>query len=149
MSEGLDILIIDDEKHVCDVLAEHIEKFYTWGDVTTCTDVDRAISYCRSRNGGIMIFILDVFVGQNNGFFFLDAIADKYPNACHDTIMITGNANDDIVDMCVASGVNHLLEKPVKPYALQLAVRSIVSKYLKFAKVLMRDPDFAEHIERI
>ena len=149
MSEGLDILIIDDEKEVCDVLASHIEKFYTWGDVTTCTDVERAISYCRNRPGSIMIFVLDVFVGDSNGFLFLDSIAEKYPNACCDTIMITGNANDDVVDMCVASGVNHLLEKPVRPYALQLAVRSIVSKYLKFAKMLLNDPEFAESIERI
>lgn len=149
MSDGLDILIIDDEKEVCDILASHIEKFYTWGDITTCTDVERAISYCKSRPGSIMIFVLDVFVGDSNGFLFLDAIAEKYPNAYHDTIMITGNANDDVVDMCVASGVNHLLEKPVKPYALQLAIRSIVSKYLKFAKMLLNDPDFAENIERI
>lgn len=149
MSDGLDILIIDDEKEVCDVLSSHIRKFYTWGDITTCTDVERAVSYCRSRPGSIMIFVLDVFVGDSNGFLFLDAIADKYPNACHDTIMITGNANDDVVDMCVASGVNHLLEKPVKPYALQLAVRSIVSKYLKFAKMLLNDPEFAGSIERI
>ena len=149
MSDGLDILIIDDEKEVCDVLASHIEKFYSWGDVTTCTDVERAISYCRSRPGSIMIFVLDVFVDESNGFLFLDAIADKYPNAYQDTIMITGKANDDVVDMCVASGVNHLLEKPVRPYALQLAVRSIVSKYLKFAKLLLSDPEFAENIERI
>jgi response regulator of citrate/malate metabolism len=149
MSDGLDILIIDDEKEVCEILSSHIEKFYTWGDVTTCTDVERAVSYCRSRPGSIMIFVIDVFVAESNGFLFLDAISDKYPNACHDTIMITGNANDDVVDMCVASGVNHLLEKPVKPYALQLAIRSIVSKYLKFAKMLLNDPDFAENIERI
>jgi len=44
--------------------------------------------------------------------------------------------------------VNHLLEKPVKPYALQLAVRSIVSKYLKFAKLLLTNTDFAETIGR-
>ena len=149
MSDGLDILIIDDEKEVCDVLSSHIRKFYSWGDITTCTDVERAVSYCRSRPGSIMIFVLDVFVGDSNGFLFLDAIADKYPNACHDTIMITGNANDDVVDMCVASGVNHLLEKPVRPYALQLAVRSIVSKYLKFAKLLLNDPEFAGSISRI
>ena len=149
MSDGLDILIIDDEKEVCDVLSSHIRKFYTWGEITTCTDVERAVSYCRSRPGSIMIFVLDVFVGDSNGFLFLDAIADKYPNACHDTIMITGNANDDVVDMCVASGVNHLLEKPVRPYALQLAVRSIVSKYLKFAKLLLNDPEFAGSIIRI
>jgi len=149
MSDGLDILIIDDEVNVCDVLSSQIEKFYTWGDVTTSTDVDKAISYCLSRPGSVMIFVLDVFVGPSNGFTFLDAISEKYPNACHDTIMITGNANDDVVDMCVASGVNHLLEKPIKPYALQLAIQSIVSKYIKFAKLLLNNPEFAGSIDRI
>lgn len=149
VSEGLDILIIDDEQDVCDVLSGQVKKFYTWGEVITHTDVDRAIEYCLIRDGSIMLFILDVFVGRNNGFYLLDAIADKYPNAPHDTIMITGSANDDVVDMCVASGVSHLLEKPVKTYALQLAVRAIVSKYLKFAKRLLADPDFAETIGRI
>jgi hypothetical protein len=51
--------------------------------------------------------------------------------------------------MCVASDVNHLLEKPVKPYALQLAVRAITSKYLDFAKRLLRDPSLAESIARL
>jgi CheY-like chemotaxis protein len=149
MSEGLDILIIDDEQDVCDVLSENIRKFYTWGDIITFTDVDKAVEYCLSREGSIMLFILDVFVGESNGFYLLDAIAEKYPNANPDTIMITGSASDDVVDMCVASGVNHLLEKPVRPYALQLAIRSIVSKYLKFAKLLLTNPDFAETIGRI
>jgi hypothetical protein len=48
--------------------------------------------------------------------------------------------------MCVASDVNHLLEKPIKPYALQLAVRAIAEKYLKFAKRLFKDPEFAKSI---
>lgn len=149
MSDGLDILIIDDEQEVCDVLSGHIRKFYTWGEIVTFTCVEKAIEYCQNRDGSIMLFILDVFVGSSNGFYLLDAISDKYPNAYHDTIMITGSANEDVVDMCVASGVSHLLEKPVRPYALQLAVRSIVSKYLKFAKMLLNNPDFAETIGRI
>ena len=149
VSDGLDIVIIDDEENVCEVLAEQIKTYYTWGEIITFTDVDRAISYCLARQSGIMIFILDVFVGQNNGFYFLDAISEKYQSAHYDTIMITGKADDDVVDMCVATGVNHLLEKPVRPYALQLAVRAIVTKYLNFAKRLLQDPDFAESVEKI
>lgn len=149
MSDGLDILIIDDEENVCEVLAEQIKSFYTWGEVITFSDVDKAISHCQSRDSSIMIFILDVFVGQNNAFFFLDAISEKYPSAHQDTIMITGNASNDVVDMCVATEVNHLLEKPVRPYALQLAVRSIVTKYLKFAKRLLQDPEFAVSVDKI
>ncbi len=149
MSEGLDILIIDDEEHVCEVISEQIRNFYTWGDVITFTDIDKAILYCLNRGSSVMIFILDVFVEKNNGFYFLDAIAERYPSAHQDSIMITGNASEDVVDMCVATGVDHLLEKPVRPYALQLAVRSIVNKYLMFAKRLLQDPDFAETVENI
>jgi response regulator of citrate/malate metabolism len=149
MSDGLDVVIVDDEQHVCEVLEESIRKFYTWGDIITFNDYKSALSHCLSRDKGLMIFILDVFVEDSNGFAFLDAITEKYPNAHLDTVMISGMASDDVVDMCIATGVNHLLEKPVRNYALQLAIRSIVMKYVKFAKKLLSDTELAELIDRI
>jgi response regulator of citrate/malate metabolism len=149
MSDGLDLMVVDDEQHVCEVLSETIKKFYTWGDILIFNDYKTAASHCLSRDKGLMIFVLDVFVGESNGFAFLDAIAEKYPNANYDTVMISGMASDDVVDMCIATGVNHLLEKPVRNYALQLAIRSIVMKYVKFAKKLLTDTEFAELIDRI
>jgi response regulator of citrate/malate metabolism len=149
MSDGLDLMIVDDEQHVCEVLSETIKKFYTWGDVLIFNDYKTAASHCLSREKGLMIFILDVFVGESNGFAFLDIIAEKYPNATYDTVMFSGMASEDVVDMCIATGVNHLLEKPVRNYALQLAIRSIVMKYVKFAKKLLSDTEFAELIDRI
>ncbi len=149
MSEGLDVIIIDDEEEVCSVITETIAKFYSWGEILTFTDIDEAAHYCLTCRNGIMIFILDVFVGDKNGFAFLDAIEERFPSACNDTIMITGKASDDVVNMCVAQDVNYLLEKPVKPYALQLAVRSIVNKYLTFAKRLLKDADFARSVSRV
>lgn len=149
MSDGLDVVIVDDEQHVCEVLAETIKKFYTWGDIITFNDYESAVTYCLSRDKGLMVFVLDVFVGESNGFAFLDAIAEKYPNAPLDTIMVSGMASDDVVDMCIATSVNHLLEKPVRNYALQLAVRSIVMKYVKFAKRLLGDAELAEIVDRI
>ena len=50
---------------------------------------------------------------------------------------------------CLASDVNYLLEKPVKPYALQLAVRAITGKYLDFAKKLMQNSSYAESVARL
>ncbi|HVN70617.1 MAG TPA: response regulator, partial [Desulfomonilia bacterium] len=111
MSDGLDVVIVDDEQHVCEVLTDTIKKFYTWGDVITFNDYKSATEYCLSRDKGIMIFLLDVFVGDSNGFAFLDAVAEKYPHAQLDTVMISGMASEDVVDMCLATGVNHLLEK--------------------------------------
>ena len=148
MSEGLDVIIVDDNKNLCTVIAETIKKFYVWGDVVTFTKVEEAVVYCLSRETSIAIFILDVFLGDQTGFAFLDTIKEKFTSAPEDTIMMTGNASEDVVNMCVASDVTHLLEKPVKPYELQLSVRAVVAKYMKFAKKVLHDPDFASLVAK-
>lgn len=149
MPEGLDVIIVDDDSSVCEVIFEIIKRFYTWGEVLAFTDIEKAKAYCETRGSGVAVFVLDVFMGDATGFSFLDMIVDRFPMAHEDTIIITGNASDDVVNMCVASEITHLLEKPIKPYALQLAVRTIVAKYIKFAKRLLNDPEFAENVSRI
>jgi len=149
MSDGLDVIIVDDDPGVCDVISTTIRQFYTWGKVIPFIDANEAVSYCLDKATGVSIFILDVFLGKKTGFGFLDAIADKFPMAHEDTIMITGNANDDVVNMCVASDITYLLEKPIRRYALQLAVRAIVAKYIKFAKRLIENPDLARSIAEL
>jgi len=146
MSNGLDVIIVDDDPGVCKLISEIVMRFYVWGDVISIIDVDEAIEYCLNRQIGIAIFIIDVFLGGKSGFYFLDAIEEKFASAHDDTIIITGKASDDIVNMCLASDVFYLLEKPIRPYALQLAVRAITTKYLKFAKKLLQDPVFARSV---
>ena len=146
MPEGLNVIIVDDDQKVCEVIFEVVKRFYTWGKVIAFTDVEKAVTYCGEQESGVAIFILDVFLGDSTGFNFLDRISEKFPVAHEDTIMISGNASDDVVNMCVDSNITHLLEKPIKAYALQLAVRAIVAKYIRFAKKLLTDPDFAETV---
>ena len=149
MSDGLDVIIIDDDKGICEIIKELVESFYSWGDVISFSNADEAIDYCLKRDVGVAIFIIDVFLGGLSGFYFLDAIENKFPTAHEDSIIISGNANDDVVNMCLASRVNYLLEKPIKPYALQLAVKAITEKYLDFAKKLLQDSTYAASIAKL
>ncbi|CAB1059668.1 hypothetical protein D1BOALGB6SA_4430 [Olavius sp. associated proteobacterium Delta 1] len=149
MSDGLDVIVIDDDPGICEIIAELIENFYTWGKVYCFSKPDEAIAFCLNRDIGVAIFVVDVFLDGLSGFYFLDAIEQNYPTAHEDTIIISGNASDDVVNMCLASNVNYLLEKPLKPYALQLAVRAITAKYLDFAKKLLQDQRFAENVARL
>lgn len=144
MSEGLDIIIVDDEPAVCRMLSETIVQFYVWGDIIPFTDVDAASIYCLNRKSSIAIFIVDVFLDGKSGFLFLDSISEKYQSVYEDAIVITGNASDDIVDMCLAANINYLLEKPVRHYAMQMAVRAIAWKYVKFARRLRDDPEYCK-----
>jgi len=149
MSQGLDLIIVDDDPEVCDTVREIIKRFYVWGDVIAFTDSGDATDYCLAHETGVAIFVLDVFLQDETAFTFLDSISDKFPMAYEDSIIITGNASNDVVDICVASDITYLLEKPVRFYALQLAVRAIVSKYMKFAKKLMAEPQLAEIVGRL
>ena len=149
MSGGLDIIIVDDDPSVGNLLATIIKKFYTWGEIIVFTDVDEAIQHCLNRDVGVAIFIVDVFLEDKTGFFFLDAIEKKFPTSHEDAIIISGNASDDVVNLCIAADVNYLLEKPIKPYALQLAIRAISGKYLAFARKLLKDPVFAENVAKL
>jgi CheY-like chemotaxis protein len=146
MPEGLPLIIVDDEVLLCKVIAGFVEPFYVWGDVHVFSDPEEAVSFCLSRETGVAVFILDVFLGARTGFDFLEAIRPKFPLAPQDTIIMTGNASDEVVNMCIASDITYLLEKPIRQYALQLAVRAIVSKYVKFARILLLDPVLAHQV---
>jgi len=146
MSDSLNVIIVDDDPAVCEVISEIVKRFYSWGEVFAFTDPEEAASYCLSQGAGVAIFVLDVFLVGTTGFSFLDDIADGFPMAHEDTIIITGNASDDVVNMCIAEEITYLLEKPIRPYALQLAIRAIVAKYMKFAKRLLKDPTYAETV---
>lgn len=146
MADGLDVIIVDDEPLICDLLTSAVKSFYTWGNVLSFTDAGEAVAFCRKKEPGVIIFILDVFIGRETAFSFLNAIADKFPVACEDTIIVTGHASDDVVNMCVASKVAYLIEKPIRTYSLRFAVMSIVSKYIRFAKKLLEDPELAQKV---
>lgn len=149
MSDGLDVIIVDDDPITCNMLSRDIETFYTWGRVIPFTEPEAARTHCAESEIGIAIFVVNVFLGEQSGFFFLDSLENRFPSIFEDTILISANASEEMVDMCVASGVHYLLEKPIKKYALQLAIRSIVNKYLRFSKKLFQNPDFAEMASRL
>ena len=144
MSDGLDVIIVDDDPVTCKMLTRGIEAFYTWGNVIPFTNPEDARAYCHDSEIGVAIFVVDVFLGEQSGFFFLDSVEEKFPSVHDDTIIISGNAGEDVVDMCVASGIRYLLEKPVQKYSLQLAIRSILNKYLQLSQKLLEEADFEE-----
>ena len=149
MNDGLDVIIVDDDLEICETVSELVKNFYVWGDVLAFPDIEEGRAHCLKHESGIAILILDVFLGNGTGFTFLESIAGRFPSAYEDTIIITGNASDDVVNMCVASDVYYLLEKPIRSYALQFAIRAIVTKYIRFAKRILMDPSFAHSVKEV
>ncbi|HUT43850.1 MAG TPA: response regulator [Desulfobacterales bacterium] len=149
MSKELDVIIVDDDPSICKMISNIIKSFYIWGEVISFTDIDEAIAYCMGCDMGVAVFVLDIYLGEKSGFDFLDQIVERFPSAREDTIIITGNASNEVVNRCISSDVTYLLEKPIRSYALQLAVRAIVMKYIKFAKRLFQNSTFAARVKTV
>jgi DNA-binding NtrC family response regulator len=149
MSYNLDVIVLDDDPQMCSLITDILEGFYVWGDVHSFTNYNEALAFCKKKKLGVAIFILDVYLGKKTAFDFLDQISDQCAWASEDTVIITGNASDDVVNMCIASNITYLIEKPIKTYTLKLAVRAIVGKYLRFAKRLLDDSDYADLVAKI
>ena len=139
----IDAIILDDDEQVCEVLADLFRGFHVWGEVYAFSDFDEAVDFCHQRHCGLAVFVLDVYLEDATAFDFLEAVKDQYPMAADDCIIITGRADDEVLEKCLEARVNHLLEKPVRSYAFQFAVQAIVSKYQRFAPRLLNDPEFA------
>ena len=146
---SLDVIILDDNQVVAEMIQEMVQKFYSWGRIRAFTRLSQARSFCLEREARVAIFIIDVYLENGTGFGFLESLGREYPLAAEDTIVVAGLANEEIVEKCLDLGITHLLEKPISPYGLELAVRSVVAKYTGFLKKLSQDPDFEEMVKNM
>jgi DNA-binding NtrC family response regulator len=148
MAYSLDVVVLDDQPEVCEVLSDMLRGFYTWGEIRSFTDPYAAKEHCMAAGSSLAVFVVDVFLEEGlTAFDFLGSLGPKFPMAFQDSIIITGRASEEVVDLCMREEVAFLLEKPVEMYALRFAVRSIVSRYHKFARRIMRDPVFAQDVD--
>jgi response regulator of citrate/malate metabolism len=144
MANNLDVIVLDDDPQICKLITDILKGFYVWGNIHPFTNYDEALAFCKKKHPGVAIFILDVYLNEKTAFDFLEELSGQYAWASEDTIIISGNASDDIVNMCIASNINYLIEKPMKTYTLKLAVRAIVGKYTLFAKRLIGNPELVK-----
>ncbi len=147
MPYSLDVVVLDDEPRVCEVMTEILRGFYTWGSIHSFADPYQAKEHCMAAPTSLAVFVVDVYLNGLTAFDFLGSLGAKYPMAFQDAIIVTGKASEEVVEMCMRQEVAFLLEKPVEIYALRFAVRSIVSRYQKFARRIMKDPAFAEDVD--
>ncbi|KMY66508.1 histidine kinase [Desulfocarbo indianensis] len=149
MSRGLDLIILDDDVELSGLLKQMVEIFYHWGEIHVFNDALSAKRFCFDRGSSVAVFIIDVFLGDFTAFDFIESIKVHYPMVAEDSIIVTGQASEEVVNACLASDVNYLLEKPIKYYVLQFAIRAIANKYLRFARQLRHDPDFALQVDQL
>jgi two-component system NtrC family response regulator len=119
-----DVLIIDDDKLICDVLMLMMEKIgHQSRFALTGQDGLKLIG-----NHMFDIVFLDVNLPDTNGFELIKVIktADSFP----EIIIITGESNPDGAEIAIRSGAWNYIEKPF----LRQEINLQVSRALQFRK---------------
>ncbi len=119
-----DILIIDDDKLICDILAKMMESF---GHESRSALTGKA-GLELSKNGRFDIVFLDVNLPDANGLDLIKIL--KTAPSSPEIIIITGDSDPDAAEMAINSGAWNYLCKPFLRQELNLQV----SRALQFRK---------------
>lgn len=112
-----DVLIIDDDKVICDILAKMMERIgheSRWA-LTGKDGLEKA------RQGMFDIVFLDVNLPDANGLELIKTI--RTSPSSPEVIIITGDSDPDGAEMAINSGAWNYLEKPFLRQELNLQVR--------------------------
>ena len=100
------VLVVDDEKNICDLLKQAIET--TGCSVQTACDGKAALEYAKETQYDAIF--LDIKMPGMNGVEVLKHLRQTQTNAAF--VMITGYASSDLVDESLSSGAFLCLSKP-------------------------------------
>jgi two-component system NtrC family response regulator len=119
-----DVLIIDDDRVICDILVKMMEKI----GHESCWALTGADGLEKVRQGMFDIVFLDVNLPDANGLDLIKTI--KTVSSSPEVIIITGDSDPDGAEMAINSGAWNYLEKPFLRQELNLQV----SRALEFRK---------------
>jgi two-component system NtrC family response regulator len=114
------VLIIDDEKDLCEILSDIISKLGHQADVAYSLSEGRK----KSRRKSYDVVFLDVRLPDGNG---LDAMPDIKKMATQPEIIImTGYADPDGAEIAIKNGAWDYLQKPISPKQIILPLRRVL-----------------------
>jgi len=122
MENKAKILIVDDEKDICETLKELLEdEGYS---IETANSAAIALKHNLFQ---IDTIILDIKIGADDGITLLKQIKEIRPNL--PVIMITGHGSIELAATAFKFGAYEFIEKPLRLVQVKTAVRNAVEKH--------------------
>jgi two-component system, chemotaxis family, chemotaxis protein CheY len=115
--EALSVLIVDDSKHMCELITAMLRAFGI-AQAVACQDVKSALDHMRMHN--VDIVITDLALPNTNGVEFVHQLRwhAQSPAPFVPVLMVTGYSDRVRVEAARDAGINEFLVKPVTPRAL-------------------------------
>ncbi len=131
MPNQFKILVVDDEKELCNVLRDILSRGSKY-EVVTSESVDDAIAKLEADTFALVLCDYKLG-GDRTGLDVLFRAKERDPNVV--TVLMTGYGTDQIAIRAVAEGVYDYLTKPFKSI---LDVKNVVERGIKYYELLCK-----------
>lgn len=115
-------LICDDDSIVLKLVQLTLQEMNI--DTTTARDGDEALTLLNSIPR-FDLLVTDIHMPHHNGDIVLKAVRER--DKTIPIIMISSDADEDVIKMALKIGVNEFISKPVDPVLLKKKVRKLLS----------------------
>lgn len=119
-----DVLIIDDDKGICDVLKEYCHNMGCFKNIIMAHDGITATQ--KLRNQKFSVILLDMNMPKKSG---LDLLAEFEPGALNQkesVLIVSGTLEKDLIAKIIENGVKTFLVKPFDETAFQDRVLKVL-----------------------
>lgn len=120
-----DVLIIDDEKEVCEILKLYCEDLGFFRHVITCNNAIQAIY--KMKNQKFCLILLDVNMPNKDGIALLDNIA-SYDIPLENVCLVSGELDSSKLVVAMEKGVKNFIVKPFDEDTFLEKVTPMISK---------------------
>lgn len=105
-----DVLIVDDDKNICEILKEYCLKMGCFKNVVTANDGIMATQ--KLRNQKFSLVLLDINIPKKSGIDLLSEFEVGSINTKESILIVSGTLEKDVIAKILGSGIKNFLVKP-------------------------------------
>lgn len=121
-----DVLIVDDDKDICEIFKEYCLSTKKFNKVIIAND--GSLATLKLQNQVFGLIILDMTLPKKNGFeVIMREFTDHNPNKKQNILVISGTLEPDVVSKLIQNGIKNFLVKPVDEKTFLDKVNKMVS----------------------
>ena len=121
-----DVLIVDDDKAICEILKEYCVHMGCFKNIVIANDGITAAQ--KLRNQRFAIVLLDINMPKKNGIELLAEFDGDAINSKDSVLVVSGTLEKDVIARIIQRGVKNFLVKPFDEPAFQDKVLKVLSQ---------------------
>lgn len=121
-----DVLIVDDDKDVCEILSEYCHNLGCFKNIVKAHD--GILATLKLRNQKFSLILLDINMPKKSGYDILNELdAEKSLNKKETVLIVSGTLEKEIITKIINCGVKTFLVKPFDEATFQERVLKILN----------------------